>query len=112
MLKSLRILTSDLCSSCNGACCRTTYCPPLDSYGTKDQNGLEDWLTSIPGHLRERVREAHQEFANGKRGPCIWLTEDGICEHYDYRPIVCRHFKPGEDGCLEFRIEAGIDPAP
>ena len=100
----LNILSDQLCESCNGACCRDIVCPPSDP----NVAGIWGWLYSLPPHLKAGVLSAHAEYSAGKTGPCIWLGDDGRCEHYELRPPVCRLFQPGGENCQRKRDEQGL----
>lgn len=40
----------------------------------------------------------------GLDGPCIWLDMDTRqCKNHEYRPNICRDFKTGSQGCLDWR---------
>jgi Fe-S-cluster containining protein len=42
--------------------------------------------------------------------PCCWYDPASRrCRHYDLRPEACQEFEPGEEDCLRFRAEHGID---
>lgn len=41
--------------------------------------------------------------------PCFWLdTTTRRCKNYEHRPATCREFEPGEDACLAYRREGGL----
>jgi Fe-S-cluster containining protein len=41
--------------------------------------------------------------------PCHWLDlKTMACKHYEHRPLVCREFEPGSEGCRYVRECHGI----
>lgn len=42
--------------------------------------------------------------------PCFWLDLQTLrCRHYDHRPMICRDFDVGGEGCRVWRAEFNID---
>jgi Fe-S-cluster containining protein len=40
---------------------------------------------------------------------CVWFNPDTKrCRHYEHRPMICRGFAVGGEGCLRRRREEGI----
>lgn len=97
-------------TDCNGcdACCRHMGYPTF-RHGSATQADEEPW-TRLPGELKESLLsyiDQYQHPPNGQLdGPCLWLdTESGRCKHHDYRPQVCRDFRVGGAGCLQWRSD-------
>jgi Fe-S-cluster containining protein len=74
------------------------------------RQGRSDILRHIvPGHFGEKA------FADTDEGACVHLgtpQSRNACSIYEDRGTTCREFEKGSWQCLEFRREAGIDPAP
>lgn len=111
----LDIITS--CAGCGGACCRNQPSPQGFQFvatGHTDHAWPDDVdilsqappevLDSIRSYFAERMRLNDWNDADGK--PCFWLTEDGRCRHYEYRPTICRDFELGSNACRKMRSEA------
>jgi hypothetical protein len=100
------------CLTC-GACCRQgsdgrILVPEADlvRWRSIGRDDLADAV--VPGHFGEMA------FPYDDAGACLHLGT-AECEHacriYDIRGTTCREFEAGSRQCLEFRREAGIDPA-
>ncbi|MBM3956593.1 MAG: hypothetical protein FJ313_00900 [Gemmatimonadetes bacterium] len=66
---------------------------------------LDPEVLALPPDVRQDYERGMdgREFAGWPDGvPCFWL-EDGRCRHYAHRPAVCRNFRPGSLGCLDWR---------
>ena len=73
------------CKGC-GACCMYVGVPPFDE--------VESVL------LKEELREDLAKYGARPNGfPCVWLTTDYTCAHYEHRPKVCRDVEPGSRVC-------------
>ena len=90
-----------ICKQC-GACCREMNSPPF--------LGMDDpYFAGLPPAIRASYERgmAGREFTGWPDGvPCFWLTEEGRCRYYQYRPEVCRDFEPGGESCLAWRQAA------
>lgn len=92
---------TDPCGRCKGACCRymiiETSGPELD----------QEWLEA---HNAEQVGD--RVFIDMRCNHLI-LDNDvdhGKCSIYDDRPLSCRYFVVGSQGCREAIVRAGMDP--
>ena len=66
-------------------------------------------LVNLPSEVRADYERGMKgrEFTGWPDGvPCFWLTEDGLCRHYAYRPEVCRDFVSGSKSCRKWREDA------
>lgn len=93
------ISSHDLCRSCNGACCRGVSTLPSDDPG---------WLANLPRNLRVEIVAKQESDPEGVKPPCLWLTKEGKCRHYEYRPFICRAFGPASVECFELRDLEGV----
>lgn len=92
-----------------GDCCRHIGTPPR-LYPSDD----------LPPVLRDELIVYYTAVENEEipdreelRLPCLWLTADGRCRHYEYRPQMCREeVIPGDEWCTEFRAQYGRLPLP
>lgn len=100
------------CLTC-GACCRTgsdgRILIPTDDLVRWRELGRDDIAAAVqPGHF------GMVAFATRKDGSCVHLGTDSspnACSIYDIRGTTCRDFERGSWQCLEFRRDAGIEPA-
>ena len=91
------------CDGC-GACCMKIGVPPFDeSEGTLDREDLD--FQVLPLELAAEVEQAFSRGAESFVGkPCIWFdSESRRCKHYEWRPVLCLEFEPGNPICLEDR---------
>ena len=73
------------CEGC-GACCMYVGVPPFDE--------VESVL------LKEELREDLAKYGARPNGfPCVWVTTDYTCAHYEHRPNVCRDLEQGSRVC-------------
>ena len=86
------------CQECGGACCKHVLVQLPDVTGIDTQ-----WL-QVRGTVR---RVAGQVIEWRVESPCRELGPDGRCGIYDSRPMSCRTFEVGGDGCIEARKEKG-----
>ncbi len=106
---------SDICRDC-GACCLKMGVPPLDEYLDAEQQLQLDIdnpeYKALPDELKREIDAAWEKgTASFVCKPCIWLDQETRkCKHYEYRPIVCRHFGPGDWMCDEDREAIGLAP--
>ena len=50
--------------------------------------------------LREELRRDLSRYdTRGQGFPCLWLTSDYECSHYEDRPKICRDLKQGKRLC-------------
>ena len=78
--------------------------PPLDLHdGTIDREDLEYRL--LPEELRKEIDAAWERGPDSFAGkPCIWFDQNTkLCKHYDFRPVVCATFEPGNWVCIDDR---------
>lgn len=100
--------TSDerICNlECGSKCCKST--PP--ALTSEDLNRIQtkinhqNWFQFISEKSRIRVIGKKENLID-----CHFLTEDGLCQIYDYRPLDCELFplfaKIKQEGEREFRI--------
>jgi hypothetical protein len=64
----------------------------------------------LPAPLRDRLfaqmRDYQPPTERGLDGPCDWLDmQTRQCRHHEHRPQVCRDFRVGGSGCLQWRNE-------
>ena len=93
------------CKDC-GVCCRHMGYPSF-VYGLANQPDEEHW-GRLPTDLKESLLayiDQYEAPPDGQLdGPCLWLdTASGRCKHHEFRPQVCRDFRVGSRGCLEWR---------
>lgn len=68
---------------------------------------LERWR-GMPSELQQQVLELMRTYRSPENGeldgPCSWLDGTSqLCSHHQHRPQVCRDFRVGGEGCLEWR---------
>ena len=121
--RALPVITPADCEGC-GACCRHVGHPmfyAVINWETGRYPAGDDYRPPDPLFVALPVRLKHELVAYARRclrdgegddygEPCIWLTPDGTCRHYEHRPQVCRDFEMGGEDCLRFRREQGIGP--
>ena len=100
------------CLTC-GACCRQAsdgriLVPEQDIVRWR-RTGRDDLVAQlVPGHFGEMA------FAYTDAGACVHLGTPACanaCSIYEERGTTCHDFERGSWQCLEFRRDAGIDPA-
>jgi uncharacterized protein len=84
------------CAGC-GACCNLQQHPPF----------MPTELDALPPGLAAELQAAMTRDKR-KTGPCLWLTVDKQCGHYQHRPEVCRQFELGGEECLLVRTQSGV----
>lgn len=83
------------CKGC-GACCDSQGVPPITHKLDRPR---------IPAELLAEIDASWSERA-GKQMPCLWFNvRTGECQHYEYRPEVCRQFVLAGERCMKFRRE-------
>ena len=96
--------THPMCENC-GECCTMMGVPPFDEAGCQPTDDTDVEYRDLPAELKAEIDAAWEkgtEFFAGK--PCIWFDpETRLCRHYEYRPVVCADFEPGNPVCLEDR---------
>lgn len=106
----IRVVTN--CDGC-GACCTGQAALPVSLInprsGERPVSPLPDYL------IRELTDYVHKFMAEGwpaDNTPCIWYCDvTRQCKHYNHRPELCRDaVKPGDQSCLSWRRDLGIDP--
>ena len=85
------------CDGC-GFCCHLQNRPPF----------LPSELDRLPPALAHSISDQVLGPDDFSPGPCIWLTPEGRCRHYDHRPSVCREFELNSQDCLEIRRAHGL----
>lgn len=90
------------CSGC-GQCCRNQPYPPFLWWNNEDVP---------PEPHYSQIKEMILAKARADTEPCLWLTPDGRCGHYEIRPEICREFELGCEECLEMRAEVGLSDTP
>jgi uncharacterized protein len=92
--------TDDPCANC-GECCSRQGTPPF--LHTPDDRP--------PPHLEWDIDQHADRYDRGL--PCLWYSvETKRCNHYEFRPLVCREFTPGEPACNDFRGRVGLPLLP
>lgn len=86
------------CQKC-GNCCREMNSPPfkpaLSGQPAEEASLPTEILREYFGGMDRREAD---DWPDGV--PCFWLTDDNECEHYEFRPQICREHKPGSrDDC-------------
>lgn len=81
---------SDLCSNCNGACCRSVRI----KVGPMSQDQMR-WA-----RMRGTLNKGGQWRI---RSVCEHLTDAGRCGIYETRPTLCREWVAGGAQCREAR---------
>lgn len=74
--------------------------PPFLAFFPLD--GYHEW-DELPEELKPDILLANRQLRGDRGLPCIWLTEDGKCRHYEHRPQICRDFEVGGESCLSYR---------
>ncbi len=122
---ALPVFGPELCDDCGGRCCRHIGLPPFDVANpdlgptmTPDEVRLENYSETVvemvlgdtdlfarmPAVLRAEHAATLRNLKKDPTGsPCVWLTPEGRCQHYDYRPLTCRVWEPTNRGCLAVR---------
>lgn len=102
----LPLLPPDSCETC-GLCCQGIGSPVL-IYATRP--GLPTPHPFRPANLpQELIEEVDQNFAGLVRGQepqerCLWFNPVTLkCQHYEYRPQVCRDYELAGRACLQRR---------
>lgn len=125
MRTPLPVFGPELCDDCGGRCCRHIGLPPFDvanpdlgpepvpagqRLGDYTDAYVEmivtdlDTFARMPAALRaEHAAMLRALKADPTGTPCAWLTPEGRCRHYDYRPATCRVWEPTSKGCLGVR---------
>lgn len=81
------------CRGC-GACCRNQPSPPFLDW--------DSFKRRFPKLAMEIVwREIETNYDDSL--PCLWLTPEGRCKHYEIRPQICREFRLGGEHCVHNR---------
>lgn len=115
--RPVQLAPADLdCQRC-GACCYNAV--------QNEAEGFRDWVEIQPDERilrRERLKKRFVILADDgtphlkldDQGRCTALTGQlGVhvhCEIYEMRPRACRRVEPGDESCLMYRRERGIDP--
>lgn len=94
----------DNCNDC-GVCCTEQAALPTSWYFGAFRFGDPG---SLPIGLRLDAEKMLADFRAGHfppdGSPYVWYdVETKRCRHYEHRPEICRDFKPGSAGCLEWR---------
>jgi Fe-S-cluster containining protein len=89
-------MPTDWCKDC-GHCCRNQTCPPFCG---EDEN--------LPQELREEINAWLDSPEWSDDAPCLWLTPDNRCKHYDLRPDICRDYEVGDEACRNERMRNGL----
>lgn len=76
------------------------------------QSDLDRWQ-GTPRELQDQVLGQMRSYLPPTRGkldgPCIWLGDTTrLCSHHQHRPQVCRDFRVGGEGCLDWRKEYSV----
>ena len=113
------------CTGC-GKCCDNIGLPPFyvpnPDFGpvpvwhaTSDEWAARfladrDAFERMPAALRAEHAEMVRSLEDDPTGrPCAWLDPDTKrCRHYEYRPVTCREWQPGCDGCNAARRGAKV----
>lgn len=66
----------------------------------------------MPTRVRASLEDYYARRDRDDSAPCLWLTDDGRCRHYDWRPDVCREFRPGVRDCNAMRERIGLVSLP
>ncbi len=103
---SLPLLPPESCEGC-GLCCEGIGSPVL-LYASR--TGLPNPHPFRPAELPQRlIEEIDSHFAGLTRGQepqtlCLWYDiNTRSCQHYEYRPQVCRDYELGGRACLQRR---------
>jgi Fe-S-cluster containining protein len=88
---------SDPCQSC-GQCCRNQPTPPFLT--------LEE-IGALPHSLEEEILQYVYSDRFSDADHCLWL-KGNRCQHYDLRPMICRHYQVGCEGCRKMRAKIGL----
>lgn len=92
--------STDLCRDCAADCCRAfTFVQVYDDDPTPRDLTVFDQLAE-----RQRMKWSHH------RQCCIALRGNR-CAIYAQRPLICRAFEPGGDGCMEARRRMAVQRA-
>lgn len=101
-----QILQPESCEGC-GLCCEGIGSPVL-LYASGQQT-VEPHPFRPPGLPRELIDKIDAHFLGLARGQepqerCLWFNpETHRCNHYEWRPQVCRDYELGGRACLALR---------
>lgn len=118
----------ELCEGC-GRCCDKIGLPPFeapnpdlgplpvaawkrawgyDKYTAQQLTDTDTFQRMPPALRADHARLVRGLTADPSMTACAWLDPDTKrCRHYEYRPAVCRDWKPGERDCLQARSGRG-----
>ena len=92
------------CDDC-GACCFTQCSPPF-VFGP----GFDSPLSGAVALDYQEGMAKREADGWPDDVPCFWLDLVSMrCRHYEHRPLVCREFDVGSEGCLAWRDEFNVD---
>jgi Fe-S-cluster containining protein len=75
--------------------------PPYDP----DGDDTVEW-DCLPQELRDEIAAAEE---NGHSGDCLFFDrQTRRCRHYEFRPLTCQRFEPGNPFCLEIRASYAL----
>lgn len=115
------------CDDC-GACCRHVGTPPgfalyfpvagqlTPEWGWQNEDGLI--IAAMPEDVYRELRDYYAAVDRGEVAdrtqddatPCLWFDEGTKrCRHHAHRPSICREFPVGDEDCLKFRQQWGVD---
>lgn len=103
---TLAVLHPETCDAC-GLCCEGIG-SPVALYASRPE-----WSSQHPfrpqGLPDELIREIDEHFMGLYRGQepqerCLWFDAQARrCQHYEWRPQICRDYELGGTGCLILR---------
>lgn len=97
------------CYGCGACCIHMGY--PAYLHDLESQPDEPHW-TALPSELKEQLLLYITDYEPPREGeldgPCVWFDLDTRrCKHHEHRPQVCRDFKVGSQGCLDWREHHG-----
>ena len=97
------------CEDCGLCCMGQNLVPGSDTWIARLSG--EDPPRIIPPELMEELDTIVCGPCGGSGDePCWWLNRaTGRCQHYEFRPDVCREFEVGSEACLKCRKLANVE---
>lgn len=84
VVKKQKYVITGSCSKC-GKCCRE-----IRAYGMKDEKDLKFMQLIFPWYKRFYILKKDEN--NELTLSCKYLSEDGSCKVYKFRPFICRNY--------------------
>lgn len=83
----------------------------LNSVAQADLGRWREMSRELQDGLLEQMRDYRPPTNSELDGPCSWLDPaTRLCSHHEHRPQVCRDFRVGGAGCLQWRAAFSEPP--